>query len=234
MDTVSYALDGRIAVVTIERPERRNAVDGPTARALYAAFQRFDADEGADVAVLQGRGGHFCGGADLKAISERGPGRANTVREDSDLGPMGPTRMRLTKPVIAAVEGYAVAGGLELSLWADLRVAAESAIFGVFCRKIRRAADRPGHRAPAPPDRPVAGPGPDPHRPAGPGAGGVRDGPGQPRRPADGQALSEALALARQIAAFPQTVPAQRPPLGAGAVEPGLGRGYRQRGPPGL
>lgn len=132
MPTVSYETDGRTAVVTIERPERRNAVDGETARRLYDAFRRFDADPGLDVAVLQGRDGNFCAGADLKGVAE---GAGNPVLPDGDLGPMGCTRLRLGKPVIAAVEGYAVAGGLELACWADLRVAAEGAVFGVFCRR---------------------------------------------------------------------------------------------------
>lgn len=133
MSSVSSARDGRIAVITIERPERRNAVDAATAQALYDAFRAFDADEGLDVAVLTGRGGAFCAGADLKAISaETG---ANPVRRDGDFGPMGVTRLRLGKPVIAAIEGPAVAGGLEVACWADLRVAAEGAVFGVFCRR---------------------------------------------------------------------------------------------------
>jgi enoyl-CoA hydratase len=132
MQTVSTERRDRTLVVTIERPERRNAVDGPTARQLYDAFKAFDADEALDVAVLQGRGGAFCAGADLKGISE---GRGNPVHADGDLGPMGCTRLKLGKPVIAAVEGHAVAGGLEVACWADLRVAAEGAIFGVFCRR---------------------------------------------------------------------------------------------------
>lgn len=132
MSNVSYETDGRIAIVTVERPERRNAYDGATARELYDIFKRFDADEGLDVAVLTGRGGYFCAGADLKGISE---GRGNPVKPDGDFGPMGVTRLRLGKPVIAAVEGHAVAGGLEVACWADLRVAAEDAIFGVFCRR---------------------------------------------------------------------------------------------------
>src|SRR5499426_2178129 len=117
--------------VAIARPERRNAVDGPTAAELAAAFRAFDADASARVAVLFGEGGTFCAGADLKAISE---GRGNQVNEGGD-GPMGPSRMQLGKPVIAAVAGHAVAGGLELALWCDLRVAEESAVFGVFCRR---------------------------------------------------------------------------------------------------
>ncbi|TMD52170.1 MAG: crotonase/enoyl-CoA hydratase family protein [Chloroflexi bacterium] len=131
METVSYQTDGAVAIVTIERAEVRNAVDGPTAVALVEAFTRFDADQKLSAAVLTGRGGNFCAGADLKGISE---GRGNRVAEDGD-GPMGPTRMLLSKPVLAAVEGYAVAGGLELALWCDLRVAAEGAVFGVFCRR---------------------------------------------------------------------------------------------------
>src|SRR5438105_3242985 len=131
METVSYETDGRVAIVSIDRPEVRNAVDGPTAAALVEAFSRFDADQKLSAAVLTGRGGNFCAGADLKGISE---GRGNRVAEDGD-GPMGPTRMLLSKPVLAAVEGYAVAGGLELALWCDLRVAAEGAVFGVFCRR---------------------------------------------------------------------------------------------------
>ena len=122
---------GPVTTVVLSRPEVRNAVDGPTAHALAEAFRAFDADPTAAVAVLWGEGGHFCSGADLNAV---GTERGNRVTEDGD-GPMGPNRMRLSKPVIAAISGYAVAGGLELALWCDLRVADETAVFGVFNRR---------------------------------------------------------------------------------------------------
>jgi enoyl-CoA hydratase len=129
--TVSYEENGRVAIVRIERPEVRNAVDSATAQRLAEAFRRFDADSRLNVAILAGAGEHFCGGADLKAFAR---GDRRTISEQGD-GPMGPTRMRLSKPVIAAVEGYAVAGGCELALWTDLRVASQTAIFGIFCRR---------------------------------------------------------------------------------------------------
>jgi len=131
---VHFETEGPVAVVTIDRPETRNAVDGPTADALIEAFERFEADADLSVAVLTGAGGTFCAGADLKAMSEPGGARANRVSLDGD-GPMGPTRRVLAKPVVAAVEGHAVAGGLELALWCDLRVMADDAVFGVFCRR---------------------------------------------------------------------------------------------------
>ena len=131
---VHTEVDGPILTVTIDRPEARNAVDSATAERLLAAFERFADDAGLAVAVLTGAAGTFCAGADLKAIAtgQSPPGNRSGV---DGPGPMGPTRLLLDKPVIAAVEGHAVAGGLELALWCDLRVAAQDSVFGVFCRR---------------------------------------------------------------------------------------------------
>jgi enoyl-CoA hydratase len=202
MNTVSYSVDDSICTITIERPERRNAVDGVTATALLEAFERFEADGTLRVAILTGAGGHFCGGADLKAIGD--PQRRNRLDpRGQGPGPMGPSRMALRKPLIAAIEGYAVAGGLELALLADLRVASEAAVFGVFCRRwgvplidggtvrlpriigMGRALDLilTGRAVSA----------------AEAHAIGLVN-----RVTVPGAALSEAIALARQIAAFPQ------------------------------
>ncbi|TXH02989.1 MAG: crotonase/enoyl-CoA hydratase family protein [Nevskiaceae bacterium] len=125
---------GPVLFVALNRPEARNAVDRPTAQALAEAFRAFDADEALRVAILHGIGGHFCAGADLKAVASGDPARGNRLDPEGD-GPMGVSRMALSKPVIAAVSGYCVAGGLELALWCDLRVIDETAQFGVFCRR---------------------------------------------------------------------------------------------------
>src|SRR3954471_7556305 len=140
-DPVRVERNGPVTTVIIDRPQARNAVNGPTAMALFNAFGEFDRDESASVAVLWGDNGTFCAGADLKAIGTADTNPIHRPRVEVDAagptapGPMGPSRMQLSKPVIAAVSGYAVAGGLELALWCDLRVAEEDAVFGVFCRR---------------------------------------------------------------------------------------------------
>src|SRR3954454_11683914 len=134
-DTVLVERDGPVTIVSINRPERRNAVDGATARKLFDAFLAFEADEGESVAVFTGTGGYFCAGADLKAVAAGDPNKKREIGSHGSIAPMGPSRLRLSKPVIAAVEGFAVAGGMELALWADLRVASEDAIFGIYCRR---------------------------------------------------------------------------------------------------
>lgn len=201
MSAVTFTVDGPIAVVTIDRPEIRNAVDGPTAVLLAEAFRCFEADDALAVAVLTGAGGTFCAGADLEAISA---GRGNRVAADIEVdGPMGPTRMMLDKPVIAAVEGHAVAGGLELAAWCDLRVAASDAVFGVFCRRwgvplidggTVRLTRLLGHSHAL--DLILTGRGVS-------GDEALRIGLAN-RLCAPGQALTTAVALAREIAAFPQ------------------------------
>jgi enoyl-CoA hydratase len=199
--SVHTRVDGPIAVVTLDRPEVRNAVDRPTAEALADAFRRFDADASLAVAVLTGADGTFCAGADLKAMRED-PARVTRVAPDGD-GPVGPTRMLLGKPVIAAVEGHAVAGGLELAAWCDLRVAAEDAVFGVYCRRwgiplmdggTVRLARLLGHSHAL--DLILTGRGVS-------GEEALRMGLANRLVP-KGQALPEAIALAREIASRPQ------------------------------
>jgi enoyl-CoA hydratase len=197
--TIVVTDEGRVRVVTIDRPTRRNAVDRPTAAALEAAFADFDADATVDVAVLTGAGGTFCAGADLKAVAD---GQGNRVLADGP-GPMGPTRMLLSKPVIAAIEGFAVAGGLELALWCDLRVAAADAVFGVYCRRwgvplvdggTIRLPRLIGHSRAL--DMMLTGRAVDATEA---GAIGLAN-----RVVPTGQALPAAIALAAQLAAFPQ------------------------------
>jgi enoyl-CoA hydratase len=196
--------DDPVCIVTITRPERRNAVDAATAQALYDAFRAFDADDALSVAILTGAGGAFCAGADLKALAE-GQSRTRVTEQGlNTLGPMGPTRLRLSKPVIAAIEGHAVAGGMELALWCDLRVAAENATFGIYCRRFgvplvdQGTIMLPrliGHSRAM--DLILTG------RPVSAGeafAIGLVN-----RLTPEGQALAHAVALAKEIAAFPQT-----------------------------
>lgn len=196
---VQVTAHGPVTVIAINRPEVRNAVDSATASLLREAFQAFEDDGGAAVAVLTGSGGNFCAGADLKAVAG---GDRRPVR-DSGPGPMGPTRMDLSKPVVAAVEGYAVAGGLELALWCDLRVVAEGATFGVFCRRLGvplvdlgtvRLPRLVGHSRAM--DLILTG------RPVG-GPEALEMGLAN-RLVADGQALPTAVSLGKELAALPQ------------------------------
>ena len=134
-NTVLVERDGPVTIISINRPERKNAVDGKTARLLYDAFLAFDADATASVAVFTGAGDTFCAGADLKAVAAGDLDRRSAIGGHNTIAPMGPSRLVLSKPVIAAVEGHAVAGGMELALWADMRVVADDAVFGIYCRR---------------------------------------------------------------------------------------------------
>ena len=204
IDTVLVERDGPVTIVSINRPHCRNAVDGATARKLYDIFRAFDADADASVAVFTGIGGTFCAGADLKAVAAGDPNKRREVGGHDSIAPMGPSRLRLSKPVIAAVEGYAVAGGMELALWADLRVVAEDATFGIFCRRFGvplidlgtiRLPRLIGHSQAM--DLILTG------RAVG-GAEALRMGLAN-RLVRGGEARAQAIALAHEIASFPQT-----------------------------
>jgi len=201
--SINISRDGPVTIVTIDRPERRNAVDTATARELYDAFLAFDCDAEASVAILTGAGGAFCAGADLKAIAG-GDGSRVAMGGQNTLGPMGPTRLRLSKPVIAAIEGYAVAGGAELALWCDLRVMAEGATFGIYCRRFGvplvdlgtiRLPRLIGHSRAI--DLILTGRAVDAAEAHSIGLAN--------RVAPKGEALAHAVALAKEIAAFPQT-----------------------------
>jgi enoyl-CoA hydratase len=203
-ETVLVERDGPVTIVSINRPERRNAVDGLTARKLFDVFRAFDADDDASVAVFTGVGGAFCAGADLKAVAAGDVNKKREVGGHDSIAPMGPSRLRLSKPVIAAIEGHAVAGGLELALWCDMRVAAEGATFGVFCRRFGvplidlgtiRLPRLIGHSQAM--DLILTG------RPVG-ASEALRMGLANRLVP-NGSARAEAIALARQISQFPQT-----------------------------
>jgi len=202
-DAVLIERDGPITMVSINRPQCRNAVDGATARKLYDAFLAFDADQDASVAVFTGTGGYFCAGADLKAVAAGDPNKRREIGGHDSIAPMGPSRLRLSKPVIAAIEGFAVAGGMELALWADMRVVAEDATFGIFCRRFGvplidlgtiRLPRLIGHSQAI--DLILTG------RPVG-GAEALRMGLANRLVP-KGEARAHAIALAKEIARFPQ------------------------------
>jgi enoyl-CoA hydratase len=202
--TVLTERDGPVLIVTIARPERRNAVDLATAQALFDAFSAFELEEDAAVAVLTGADGAFCAGADLKALASGEAGKRVQAGGVDSFAPMGPTRMRLSKPVIAAIEGHAVAGGAELALWCDLRVMAEGATFGIYCRRFGvplvdlgtiRLPRLIGHSRAM--DLMLTGRPVDAHEAL---AMGIAN-----RVAPEGAALAHAVALAKELAAFPQT-----------------------------
>src|SRR3954467_15398319 len=202
-DPVLVGRDGPVPLVSINRPHCRNAVDGATARKLFDAFLAFDADAEASVAVFPGPGGYFCAGADLKAVAAGDPNKKRELGGHDSIAPMGPSRLRLSKPVIAAVEGFAVAGGMELALWADMRVVADDATFGIFCRRFGvplidlgtiRLPRLIGHSQAI--DLILTG------RPVG-AHEALRMGLAN-RVVGRGEACAQAIALAREIARFPQ------------------------------
>jgi enoyl-CoA hydratase len=203
-DAVLVERDGPVTIISINRPHCRNAVDGATARKLFDAFRTFDADGEASVAVFTGTAGHFCAGADLKAVAAGDPHKKREIGGHDTIAPMGPSRLRLSKPVIAAVEGFAVAGGMELALWADMRVVAENATFGIFCRRFGvplidlgtiRLPRLIGHSQAI--DLILTG------RPVG-GPEALRIGLANRLVP-NGEARAHAISLAKDIARFPQT-----------------------------
>ena len=203
-DAVLVERDGPVTIVSINRPHCRNAVDGGTARKLYDAFLAFDADNDASIAVFTGTGDTFCAGADLKAVAKGDREKKREVGGHNTMAPMGPSRLRLSKPVIAAVEGFAVAGGTELALWADMRVVAEDATFGIFCRRFGvplidlgtiRLPRLIGHSQAI--DLILTG------RPVG-GPEALRMGLANRLVP-KGETRAHAIALAKDIAKFPQT-----------------------------
>src|SRR3954462_15232521 len=204
IDAVLVERDGPVTIVSTNRPHCRNAVDGATARKLFDAFRTFDADDEASVAVFTGTAAHFGGGRDLKAVAPGDPHKKREIGGHDTIAPMGPSRLRLSKPVIAALEGFAVAGGMELALWADMRVVAEDATFGIFCRRFGvplidlgtiRLPRLIGHSQAI--DLILTG------RPVG-GPEALRIGLANRLVP-NGEARAHAISLAKDIARFPQT-----------------------------
>ncbi len=227
-DAVLVERDGPVTIVSINRPHCRNAVDGATARKLYDAFLAFDADKEASVAVFTGTGGYFCAGADLKAVAKGDREKKREVGGHNTIAPMGPSRLRLSKPVIAAVEGFAVAGGMELALWADMRVVAEDATFGIFCRRFGvplidlgtiRLPRLIGHSQAI--DLILTG------RPVG-GPEALRMGLANRLVP-KGETPRACDCAGERHRAVPADLPARRPAVGAAAMGPVGGRGDRGR-----